>query len=428
MSKSMTKVLSSIQKLNLEIVDLKFTDLQGRLRHITVPAHHFSSRTFFEGVPIDYVLSGMPASAKKIDLVLLPDGETFQCDPFCDMPAGSILCNIVSQEDRTPFSCDTRSVSSRAEQHLINTGIADESRWGIQLDFQIFDRISYKNSANSSQYLLEMTDHSFDQHQGLPAKDINFRIRSAIASAIGRSGISVNHHCQIDENMGSRIELFHNPITNTSDIIMFVKYIIRMMAGKFAKSAIFLPSTIHNRQGNSLSLRHLLLRKKVPIFFEKGEGVCETELARQYIAGILKHLPSLMAFTNPSTNSYKRILGANIPTSIRILNHTPVPSEKQIELSFPDAISNPYLALSAILMAGLDGIKNALDPKKILKSEIPKSLTDATRALEEDHDFLLEGGVFNQELLEMWIEKKREEALFVERRVHPFEFEIYGDI
>jgi len=476
MEKSVSALLEMARNGQFEMVDLKFSSLIGRMHHITIPAGRLTADTFEKGVPFDG--SSVPGF-KKVnsgDMTLVPDPSTAMIDGFWDRATLSLLCDIKEADSLADYSRDPRFVARRAEAYMRELGIADESLWSPEFEFHMFDSVQFDEGENCASYMIESQEagwfanpensdklghkipHQSGYHACMP-QDAYFNIRSEMASRIEAMGVDVRyHHHEVGSTGQSEIEIGFNPLTQAGDIGTRIKYIIKMIAKKHGKTATFMPKPLFYEAGNGMHFHQVLRKGGENLFYDK-EGYAElSQTALYYIGGILKHGRALLAFTNPSTNSYKRLVpGFEAPTqlffglanrsaAIRIPRYAKGPDQLRFEFRPPDGTCNLYLAMTAQLMAGLDGIRNKIDPvangwgpideniehaseevrSKI--SRVPESLEEAMLALKEDYEFLLEGDVFTKDLIEAWIDyKMTKEFNQVRNRPHPHEMLLYYD-
>jgi len=477
MSQEIKKVLKVAEEQKVEMVDFKFCDLFGRWHHITIPVSQFSESIFEKGVAFDG--SSIPGfkQLEGGDMVLIPDTNTMLIDNFWEQKTLSFICSAHEADTIELFNNDPRNVAYRAEKYLKETGIADESLWSPEFEFYIFDHINYVCDINYACYQIDSeeadwnTGENDEQNLGhkiprqggyhaIPPLDNLFNLRALMVKRIEESGIPVKyHHHEVGGPGQSEIEILSHPLLKAGDVTMLVKYIIKMVANNNKKTVTFMPKPLYNEAGSGMHIHMHLFKNKKPIFYDENGYAGLSELALNFIGGILKHGPALLAFTNPSTNSYKRLVPgfeapvkaifglANRSAAIRIPKYANTPETKRFEFRPPDATCNIYLALSALLMAGIDGIKNKIDPEKegfgpydvnvfqLPKSKLdkikslPTSLFEAAEALKKDHNFLLEGGIFSEQLIETWIDLKlRVEYDEVRNRPHPYEMSLYYDV
>ena len=458
----------TIKKREIKHIDLKFTDFLGRWHHVTVPASRAGEKLFSDGVGFDG--SNFPGlkTIESGDLSLLPDLGTAFIDPFRVELTVSFICRIVEPDSKTPFKRDPRLISQKAEEYLGTTGKADQSIWGPEFEFHIFDEIYLDNTKTNCGYEIIPSEGLFEDNLGLsesggyhaiPPEDSLVDIRDRIVTLLEEAGIDVAyHHHEVGGHGQIEIELERAPITRMGDISMMVKYFSRMTAHESGKKATFMPKPIYEEPGNGMHFHQHLFKNKKPTFFSKEGYAGLSKLAHQYIAGLLFHAPALLALTNPSTNSYKRLVPGyeapvhsffslgNRSAAIRIPKYATSPEQKRIEFRPPDATCNIYLSMAAQLMAGIDGIQRNLNPKDLgfgpfdidvfqLKADkrnkiksLPGSLSEALEALQKDHEFLVKGDVFSESMIEDWIRIKHEQDIAqIRNRPHPYEHQLYFD-
>ncbi|TKJ41901.1 type I glutamate--ammonia ligase [candidate division LCP-89 bacterium B3_LCP] len=464
-----------IAERSVVMVDLKFSNLFGGWHHISLPASHATAQVLEKGIGFDSSSTPGYKSVEAGDMVLMPDPETAFLDPFWEVPTLSFLCNICEADTKEQFHRDPRVIARRAEDYLISTGIADRSLWGPEFEFYVFDSVMYRDEANSSAYRLEAGESFWNSHDDLdpglghavprggayhviPPQDRYYNLRGEITQLLEAAGVEVHyHHHEAGCPSQQEIEVVLGSLTRMSDVTQMIKYFIKNTAKKHGQTATFMPKPMHQQAGSGMHFHQHLFKGDEPLFYDaKGYGGL-SDLALSYLAGILLHGPALMALTNPSTNSFKRLVPgyeapvnlffslANRSAAIRIPKYTQAPPDKRIEFRPPDGTCNPYLAMSAMLLAGIDGIKKNLNPtdlgfgpydqnlfapentelRRSIKN-LPASLDEALVALEEDHDFLLEGDVFLEDVITTWVEfKMKQEYLEVRNRPHPYEIALY---
>ncbi len=469
------KIKQIINDNDVSFIDMKYSDLFGRWYHITFPARRME-HVIKSGIPFDG--SSIPGlkSVESGDMTLMPDLNTAVIDPFSESSKLNLICSICDADTRIGVKKDPRSVAHRAHQFMKDSGIADESLWIPELEYYLFDEAEYycnkfesgysfSSSQNKQSLPLEFDDSdaiSQDQRKGYHMDtpfDKYADSRDEMVAIMEDMGIKIRyHHHEVGLSAQQEIETEPLAFPKIADDAMYMKTIIRQVAFENNLTATFMPKPLYNEPGNGMHFHILLKKNGVNVFYKKGGYADLSEEAIYFIGGILKHGRSLTAFTNPSTNSYKRLLPgfeapvklffglANRSAAIRIPKYANSPENKRFEFRTGDATCNPYLAMSAILMAGLDGVKNKIDTsahnfgpfddnvfnwdKKRQESlqSIPESLEEALQALADDHQYLLEGGVFCQDLIDTWIEHKRKEALSVKHRPHPQEMILYYNL
>ncbi len=476
MSEQFEKVKKLCEREKVEIIDLKYTDLFGRWYHLTLPASRLDEKLFVEGESFD--ASSVPGykSVEAGDMNMVPVIESMELDPFWEKPTVSFICDIIETDTLEDFGRHPRGVAKRAEAYLREEGIAEKSMWGPELEFYIFDSVNVKEDINTSFYMIDSAEADWNSqmegnnlgnkiprqggYHAIPPLDAMFNLRAEMASMMEAKGIPVRyHHHEVGGPGQSEIEINLNTLTLMGDRAMRAKYIIKNLAYRHNKTVTFMPKPLFNEAGSGMHFHQFLIGENGKnLFYEKGSYADLSELALYYIGGLLAHGRALLAFTNPSTNSYKRLVpGFEAPTklffglanrsaAVRIPKFAKTESNKRIEFRPPDGTCNLYFAMAAQLMAGIDGIRNKIDPRKLgmgpfdmdvrdIPTEqldeilsVPTSLVEACQALESDHEFLLQGGVFSKDLIDTWIDYKvNHEHLAVRNRPHPYEIKLYFD-
>ncbi len=460
----------------VKLIDFKVIDLAGRWHHLTIPASRFSEKIIENGIGFDGSSYGF-LTVEKSDMVFKPDLSSAFIDPFNDTSTITMIGNIYSLGDETTrFEGDPRYVAEKAERYMEDSGIADKALFGPEFEFYILDHISYRNTPNHMEVYLDAEQaewntgrkdtknlgfkvhHKKGYHVDIPY-DINFNLRNNMVLKLEEHGVPVKyHHSEVGGPGQLEIELSFGGLVEMADRTMISKYIIKNEATKNEKTVTFMPKPFFGEAGNGMHVHLQLFKDKEPIFYDEYGYSQLSNTALYAIGGILKHSPALMAFTNPSTNSYKRLVpGYEAPVSIcfatanrssviRIPGYAKEPMEKRFEFRPSDATCNPYLAYSALLMAMLDGIKNEINPtsegygpydvnifdlpeeEKANIKGLPKSLEEAADALENDYKFLLEGGVFSLGIIKDQIKQIRKDASRVNITPHPVEYEMYYDL
>lgn len=445
-----------IAKEGIEFVDFKAVDLIGRWRHITVPANQFNPYLIEKGVAFDGSNFGY-ASVEGSDMVLRPDLDTATVVSYNDEKVLSIISDIYLADGKGPFIGDPRGVAKRAEKYLVSEGIAETALMSPEFEFYVFSQADYDSKTSESYYVLApLNEHAeFSFYHICPPEDQLFALRNEICRRLEEQGIPVKyHHHEVGALGQLEIELGFDGLLKMADATLIVKNVVRNVAAEAGLTATFMPKPIFGENGSGLHV-HQYLANGGKSVFEKEGGLSESALL--YIGGILSHGRSLLALTNPSTNSYRRLVpGYEAPVSftfgqenrsaaIRIPTYA-TPEQRRIELRTIDATCNPYLAYAGMLMAGIDGIKRNLNAEalgfgpynqdlynlSVKEAEgimhAPADLGEALRALEEDHDYLTAGGVFREEQIVHWIKAKREELSQLRRRPHPYEFSLYYNL
>jgi|YelNatPaOPRAMG01_1025707.scaffolds.fasta_scaffold01249_15 glutamine synthetase len=429
-------------KEGVRFIDLKYCTLIGTLNHITIPIERFED-VIREGVGVDG--SSLPGykGVQKGDMLLFPDLDTGFIDPFFEDKTISFICSVYLPDKLIPYERDSRNIARKAELYLkkkLNTQVFFQA----ELEFYIFDRCIFEEGPSYSFYKIEQSSevcvnypirYKGGYHIG-PPEDRYTDLRNEMVKILSQCGIRAKyHHHEVGSKGQMEIELLMEPLLKSADNLFLSKYLLKSVAYKHNKYLTFMPKPFIGEPGNGLHLHQFLGRKGSSLFFDPKAENYLSELCLRYIGGILHHSRALCAFTNPSTNSYKRLIpGFEAPTytdfalgsrtsAIRVPAYIRNKKELDIEYRIPDATSNPYLAMSAILLAGLDGIENNLKPDK--KEKLPTNSYEAINALKQDYEFLLKGDVFNQDLIERWIEVKTKEFEEIHLRPHPYEFNLY---
>jgi glutamine synthetase len=448
------------------MVDLKFTDLFGQWQHMTLPIRAFDESAFDEGLGFDgSSIRGWQGIAES-DMLLMPQAETAILDPIAEAPTLSLVCEIVDPLTREPYGKDPRQVARRAEAYLRSTGIADTAYFGPECEFFVFDEVSYELGPNRSHYAVDSPEGYWNSGRpglGYTARpkegyfppaphDTLHDLRTQMVLTLERIGIPCEfHHHEVASGGQCEIDLRFESLTRMADQVMTYKYVVKNVARAHGKTATFMPKPIFGDNGSGMHCHQSLWKDGTPLMADRSGYAGLSSLARSYVGGLLAHAPALLALCAPTTNSYRRLVpGYEAPVNlvysqrnrsacIRIPMYSESPKAKRIEFRCPDAAANPYLAFSAMLLAGLDGIERGLDPGAPADydlfeeaghdvPQVPGSLAEALDALEADHEFLLRGGVFSEDLIRTWIDWKREHEVDVVRlRPHPAEFALYYD-
>lgn len=454
------------------MLDLRFIDLPGVWQHTSVPIARLEESCFEDGFGFDgsSIRGYQPINAS--DMLIIPDPTTAEMDPFTKHPTLVLTCDIVDPITREPYGRDPRYVAKKAAAYLKQTGIADTAYFGPEAEFFVFDDVRYSCQPQNSFYAVDSVEAVWNtgRDEGpnlghkVPIKggyfpvmptDTLMDLRTDIVQLLGGLGmtVEVSHH-EVATAGQCEIDVQYDHLVRTADLLMWFKYVVKNASQKAGKVATFMPKPLFGDNGNGMHCHQSLWKDGKPLF--AGDGYAGlSEMALHYLGGILKHAGAICAFTNPTLNSYRRLVpgfeapvnlaysSRNRSASIRIPTYSQSPKAKRIEVRFPDSSGNPYLAFSAMLMAGLDGIRNKLDPgdpfDKDLYSlspeelsnvpHVPTSLEGAMDALEKDHEFLLVGDVFTKDIVEEWVSYKREAEIGQARlRPTPFEYELYFNI
>ncbi|MBR2523801.1 MAG: type I glutamate--ammonia ligase [Clostridiales bacterium] len=476
MGKSLNDVLELIRDNGIRMVDFKLTDIDGRWRHLSIPAERLTEKTMTAGIGFDGSNYGF-APVENSDMVFVPVLDSAVIDTFAEIPTLSMIgdVKVICLPENKPFDQYPRNVAVRALEYMKETGVADEMIIGPEYEFYIFDEIYFENTSqnqsvnifssqahwasgdeyNNSGYQIQ---HGKGYHTSLPM-DVCNDLRSRMCLTMGEWGIDVKyHHPEVGGCGQMEIEVELGDMLKLADDTMSAKYIIKNEAIRDGRTATLMPKPLAGEAGNGMHV-HMLLRKDgKPVFYDPDNYAQLSNEAMWFIGGLLTHAASLCAITNPSTNSYKRLVPgfeapvtigyamANRSAVVRIPAYAKSPDVKRFELRNPDATCNPYYAYAAILMAGLDGIKNRIDPHekgwgpydfnlfdlsdedKAKIEGLPASLSEAITALERDHDYLTAGGVFPQRLLDQLVKRLKKENEEISKIPHPVEFAKYYDL
>jgi glutamine synthetase len=459
------------EKLGVRMVDLKFTDVPGTWQHMTLPIGGLDEDAFSDGLGFDGSSIRGFQEISESDMLLMPDPSTALIDPFYSERTMSLICNIIDPITREAYSRDPRYVAQKAERHLKETGVADTAYFGPEAEFYVFDHVSFDQRPHSAYYEVDTSEAYWNRGAGFGRRDVPANVghhprsqegyfpappldtlgdlRSLMVITLEALGAPCEfHHHEVGGPGQGEIDLRFQPLLRMSDTLMTHKYIVKNVARAAGKSATFLPKPIFEENGSGMHVHQSLWKAGNTLMLnEKGYALL-SDMALSYVAGLLQHGRALMAFCAPAMNSYRRLVpGYEAPVSlvhsqrnrsaaVRIPMYLSSPKAKRVEFRPPDPLTNPYLGFSAMLMAGLDGIKSGLEPGDPIDTDlyelseeqlakivnVPSSLAESMDALESDHDFLLEGDVFTSDLIEEWISYKRMEATEIDLRPHPWEF------
>ncbi len=455
-----------------KMVDFKFVDLPGILQHVSIPANKLDDEKFGDGHGFDGSSIRGFAHINESDMLLMPDPDTAIIDPVCNIPTISIMCDVADPMTMKRFERDPRHIAQKAEAYLKETGIADIAYFGPELEFFVFDSVSFDQTQNSGYYYIDSEEgiwnsgrngspnlgHRPRNKEGYfpaPPVDTLQDFRSECVIRLMDAGIDCEvHHHEVATAGQGEIGMLFNTLTKKADEVMIYKYILKNTAREFGKTLTFMPKPLFGDNGTGMHVHQSLAKGGKNTFFDEDGYALLSDTAMYYIGGLLEHSDALLALTSPSTNSYRRLVPGyeapvnlvysqrNRSAAIRIPVYSKSPKSKRIEYRPPDCTCNPYLAFSAMLMAGLDGIKRKIHPGKPYDmdlfelsaeeaakiKQVPGSLEKSLEALECDHDFLLAGDVFTKNLVETWIEYKRvKENDAIRLRPHPWEFFLYYD-
>jgi len=462
-----------VEENDVQMIDLKFTDLWGRWHHITIPGDRFTPALLEDGIGFDGSAVGLK-SVKAGDMILVPDLTTGFVDPFWQTPTLSFTCTTLEADTKAAFPNDPRNIARRAEQYLADSGIADHSRWGPEFEFYVFDSVAYENEMNHAGYTVESNEaawrsgegghgHYIPLHGGyhaIPPKDTLYNLRAEMSLHLQAMGVPVKyHHHEVGGPGQCEIETPLVGLLEAGDMTMIVKYVTKMVARQHSQTVTFMPKPIFGEAGSGMHFHQHLFKDGQNVFYDPAGYGLLSQTALYYISGLLLHGAALQAFTNPSTNSYRRLVPGfeapvnaffslgNRSAAVRIPRYATEPDQVRFEFRPPDATCNVYLALAAQLLAGLDGIRRQIDPteagfgpidadvfawtqeQRATIQPLPASLKESMDALKGDHDFLLVGDTFSEDLIERWITFKMDKEYYqVRNRPHPYEMELYFDV
>jgi len=471
-AKKPADVVKMVKDNGVLIVDFRFLDFIGMWQHFSISVNEFSASMFEDGLGFDGSSIRGWQSINASDMLVIPDPTTARIDPFFKHPTLVLLCDIVDPITREPYSRDPRNIAKKAVSYLKSTGTGDTAFIGPELEFFIFDDVRYDQTPNSGYYMVDSVEGIWnsgaDEGPNLgykprhkegyfptPPTDSFQDLRSEMVIELENLGISVEaQHHEVATAGQAEIDMRFAPLVQMGDQMMWYKYVIRNVAKKYGQTVTFMPKPVFDDNGSGMHVHQSIWKKGKPLFAGKGYAGM-SDMAMHYIGGILKHAGALCAFTNPTTNSYRRLVpgfeapvnlaysARNRSAAVRIPMYSPSPKAKRLETRFPDPSCNGYLAFSALLMAGLDGIEKKLNPGDPLDKDIyalgpeeladipsvPGSLEDALTALKEDHEFLLKGDVFTEDVIQTWIDYKMEnEVNPMKLRPVPYEFMLYYDV
>ncbi len=469
---SIDKVFSFIKTNKIQFVDFKFMDFPGQWQHFTVPVSQFSVDSFENGYGFDGSSLRGWKRINESDMLIIPDPETMFFDPFIAAPTLSLICDVFEPATREKYSRCPRNIAQKADAFLKSTGLADMAYFGPEAEFFIFDDVQFDSSPNSAFYHLDSIEGKWNSGRDegpnlgykprykegyfpVPPTDSLMDLRNEMVLNLQNVGIEVEaQHHEVASGGQCEIDLKFQPLLKAADQLLMFKYIVKNTAKMNNKTVTYMPKPIFGDNGSGMHVHSSLWKKGKPLFAGGGYAGL-SEMALYFIGGLLAHAPSLLAFTNPTTNSYKRLVPGyeapvnlaysqrNRSASIRIPMYSNSPKSKRVEFRCPDPSANPYLAFSAILMAGIDGIVNRIEPGEPLDKDIydmspedlkdvpstPESLGAALKALADDHEYLLKGDVFTEDVIHTWINYKIEKEIKpMALRPTPHEFELYYDV
>jgi glutamine synthetase len=466
-------VLAFAKENKIEIIDLKFIDLPGLWQHFSITTSELSEDLFENGIGFDGSSIRGFQSIDESDMLLFPDPNTVMLDPFTELPTMSLICNVRDPLTGDAYSRDPRYVAQKAEKYLQSTGIADTSYWGPEIEFYIFDNIRFDQTYNHGFYFIDSEEGAWNtgsaERPNLGYKprykegyfpvapmDHQHDIRSEMVRTLEKAGVVVEiHHHEVGTAGQAEIDMKYSTLTKMADQVLLYKYIIKNVGRRHGKCVTMMPKPIFQDNGSGMHTHQSLWKKGKNIFYDKKGYALLSDTARHYIGGLLKHAHALCGLIAPTTNSYRRLVpGYEAPINlaysqrnrsacIRIPTYSSSEKARRLEFRTPDPSCNPYLAFSAMLMAGLDGVKHKIEPPAPVEKDLyelpeseakkiksmPGSLDQALDALERDHDFLFEGDVFTPDVIETWLSyKRKKEVDAIRLRPHPHEFALYFDI
>jgi glutamine synthetase len=464
------KTLNLIKQHEARWIDLRFTDTKGKEQHVTYPSNVVDDKFFVEGKMFDGSSIGGWKGINESDMILMPDDSSAVLDPFYDEPTIIVRCDIVEPSTMQGYDRDPRSIGKRAEEYLKSTGLGDKALFGPEPEFFIFDSVHYSSTMGGAFYKIKSEEAAWSSGEETEGKtghaprvkggyfpvapiDSLHDIRAAMCNAMEAMGLEIEvHHHEVANAGQCEIGVGANTLVKKADEVQILKYCIHNVAHQYGKTATFMPKPLIGDNGSGMHVHQSYSLNGVNQFAgEAYAGLSETALF--YIGGIIKHAKSLNAFCNASTNSYKRLVpgfeapvmlaysARNRSASIRI-PFVAGAKAKRIETRFPDPTANPYLCFAALLMAGLDGVKNKIHPgepatkdlydlepeEEKLIPTVCASLEEALSSLEADHEYLLQGGVFSKDFIESYIELKKQDIQRVNMTPHPVEFELYYSV
>ena len=469
------EVIEFCKSNNIGIIDLRFTDLPGTLQHLSIPISELTEANMAEGYGFDGSSIRGFKSIDESDMLLIPDASTATVDPFFKIPTLHMLCDILDPVTRELYSRDPRNVAHKAEAYLKESGLADTSYWGPEPEFFIFDSARFDQNINSGYYFID-SDEGFwntgveravnggnnlayrprnkEGYFPTPPSDTFQDIRSEMVQKIEHFGIIVEkHHHEVATAGQAEIDVRYDTLTTMADTVAILKYVVKNVAKDHGKVATFMPKPLFGDNGTGMHTHQSLWKDGNNLFYDANGYAMLSATCRHYIGGLLLHAPALLAFAAPTTNSYKRLVpGFEAPVNlvysvrnrsacIRIPTYSASPSARRLEFRAPDPACNPYLAFSAMLMAGIDGVINEIEPPDPVDQnlyemsaaelsqirQVPASLEEALAALERDNEFLMRGGVFTDDLIETWLDYKKNDVDDLRLRPHPIEFFKYFD-
>ncbi len=474
MAKSPSDVLAMVADGDYRFVDLRFVDLPGQVQHFTIPATQLSEDGFEEGYGFDGSSIRGFQDIQESDMILIPDPDTAFGDPFLAHPTLVIYCYVRDPVTGQAYDKDPRYVAKKAEAYLSGTGLAETSYWGPEAEFYVFDSARFEQNQFSAFYEVDSIEGAWNTGADEPGGNLAYKprykegyfpvpptdhyqdLRSEMTQVLEDLGIPVEvHHHEVGTAGQAEIDIRYDTLLRQADNVTIFKYVVKNVAWQAGKSVTFMPKPIFQDNGSGMHTHQSLWNGDTPLFYDEAGYAGLSDMARHYIGGLLSHAPAVLAFAAPTTNSYRRLVPGyeapvnlvysqrNRSAAVRVPVYSKKPAAKRLEFRCPDPTANAYLAFSAMLLAGLDGIQNQIEPPDPVDKDlydlppeelaqvpsVPGSLEESLDALEADHDFLLAGDVFTDDLIESWLSYKRENEVDEMRlRPHPHEFYLYYDV
>ena len=466
-------LMSEIKDMDIKMVDMRFTDIPGTTQHFTIPIKFLDEDIFSDGLGFDGSSVRGFQEIQDSDMIVLPDATTAYIDPFFSEKTLALHCNIKDPVTLVDYSRDPRNIAKKAEAYLKSSGIGDTAFFGPEAEFFVFNNVQFDSGSNFAFHEVDSVEgtwnsgadenpnlgHKPRHKEGyfpLPPVDTLQDVRTEMVMTMQDIGLTVEaHHHEVATGGQCEIDLEFSPLLKMADDMMKYKYVVKNVARQHGMTATFMPKPLFEDNGSGMHVHQSVWKDGDTLMYKEGNYANLSDLALNYIGGILKHAPALLAFCAPTTNSYKRLVPGfeapvnivysqrNRTASVRIPSYSQSPKAKRMEFRCPDPSANPYLAFSAMLMAGLDGIKNKINPgdptdinlyaasDEVLSKiqSTPGSLAESLEALEKDHAFLLEGDVFTKDVIETYISYKKESEVDpINIRPHPHEFKLYYDV
>jgi glutamine synthetase len=466
-------VLTLVREKNVKVIDFKFVDMPGIWQHFSIPAQKLDESIFDRGLGFDGSSIRGFAQIQESDMLVFPDPSTAFVDPLLEIPTLSLTCCVRDPLTLEPFSRDPRYIAQKAEQYLISSGIGETSYWGPEAEFYIFSDIRFDQGANYGYYYIDSREGIWNsgkeekpnlgyrpRHKEgyfpVPPMDTFQDLRSKIMLMMDAVGIeSEVHHHEVGTAGQAEIDIKYDSLVRMADKVMIFKYIVKNVCRQDGFTASFMPKPLYQDNGSGMHIHQSIWNRESNLFYDERGYAGISQMARYYIGGMLEHAPALLAFAAPSTNSYRRLVPGfeapvnlvysqrNRSAAVRIPMYSKSVAAKRLEFRCPDPSCNPYLTFAALLMAGIDGIQNKIDPGEAIDKNLydlppeekglvratPASLEEALAALGKDYEFLLRGDVFTKDVIDAWIGYKTEHELDpVRLRPHPYEFFLYYDI